>query len=162
MQQALLAHSLLQCKIRCEDTWVERQKDEEGEVKIVENKVWRVGSGRRTPAGGGGRWRGSRLTTEHRRVGTHAPNHASVEWAALWELVEMKQSNVGVEEGAGGGDQAGLGLDRSASPSSLDLVFLKRAGERSCTLRPRAVRERLDGAKCPIVFSSNWTVKSGL
>lgn len=62
MQQALLAHSLLQCKIRCEDRWVERQRKMEREVKKWKTSD-RWGRGR-TLAGG---W-GSLLAAKHRRV----------------------------------------------------------------------------------------------
>lgn len=80
MQQALLAHSLLQCKIRCEDRWGERQTERwRGRGKKVENQCDRW----RKPLVGVGEFCLRPSTVGWR---THTPNHASAE-RVEWERI---------------------------------------------------------------------------
>lgn len=120
MQQALLAHSLLQCKIRCEDRWVERHREKDGERgrgKKVENKSWQVGwvgAGRGRPV-----VQGSLLAAKHRRV--EDPHTKPCQcWEGKMEESWWKWNtgwdNMLMEERAG--------LEGSAMSSSLDPMFL--------------------------------------
>lgn len=76
---------------------------------------------------------------------TNTANHANAERTKKWrELLEVKQDEHHAdEEGTKGIDSVG-----SASPSSLDPMFLKRAGERAGTLLLGAGHR----SRCLIVF----------